>query len=313
MDSLRIGGYGGVAGRAGPRMALSSTSSPTISPHAFSVAPMMEYTDRHQRYLTRIMSKHTVLYTEMVTCYALCNNPSTERFLRASIPFEEPLVLQLGGADPTMMAKAAVMGAKYGYKEFNINCGCPSERVAGVDCKYGFGAALMSNPVLVGQIAHAMADATGLPVTVKCRIGVDEADSYEELVRFIDTVSKGNVNHFIIHARKAILGKKFTPADNRKIPPLRYEVVHRLVRDLPHLQFTINGGIMSIDEAVQQINHGVHGVMVGRAVTDKPFHWRHVDSKLFGQADPGKPPYPEPSPDSNLLMMFRVIATRGVG
>eukprot|EP01039_Chlorochromonas_danica_P004029 gene4029-4407_t len=222
----------------------------------------------------------------MVTSYALVHNPDVQRFLRASLLHEEPLVLQLGGADPTYLQKASKIAYDYGYREFNINAGCPSEKVAGAGA---FGAALMYQPELVSELALAVSTTTNCPTTIKCRIGVDQQDSYDELVRFIDIVSRqGEVQHFIVHARKALLGKKFTPADNRRIPPLKYDYVHRLVKDFPHLQFTINGGIETIDQAKEQIElYGVHGVMVGRAVTSNPFHWRHVDSKLYGQSDTG--------------------------
>lgn len=253
----------------------------------FSVAPMMDYTDAHQRYLMRLLSKHAVLYTEMVTSYALVHNPTPERFLRATLPFEEPVVLQLGGSDPEYMRKAARLAFDYGYREFNINAGCPSEKVAGAG---NFGASLMLNPQLVGQLVSVIKEETGCPVTVKCRIGVNDNDSYEELARFVDGVrSIGDVSHFIVHARKAILGKKFTPADNRKIPPLKYDYVHKLVRDFPQLRFTINGGFLALPECKEQVDkYGVHGVMVGRAVTSYPFVWRNVDSVMYGRSDPGE-------------------------
>ncbi|RYH00655.1 tRNA dihydrouridine(20/20a) synthase DusA [archaeon] len=252
----------------------------------FSVAPMMDYTDMHQRYLMRLLSRHAVLYTEMVTSYSLVHSPTPDRFLCATMPFEEPVVLQLGGSDPEYVRKAARLAFDYGYREFNINAGCPSEKVAGAG---NFGASLMLNPQLVGVLVNAIKEETGCRVTVKCRIGVNDNDSYEELVRFVDAVrSTGNVTHFIVHARKAILGKKFSPADNRKIPPLKYDYVHKLVQDFPYLQFTINGGFMTIEECREQLDrHGVHGVMVGRAVTNYPFHWRNVDSVLYGHKDPG--------------------------
>lgn len=252
----------------------------------FSVAPMMEYTDRHQRYFQRLMSKHTVLYTEMVTSQAITRTDDPDYLLRANIPFEEPLVFQLGGADPVIMGRAAKAIKDYGYSEININCGCPSEKVAGAGA---FGASLMLNPKLVADIASSIHGETGLPTTVKCRIGVDGQESYENLTNFINTVStSGIVKHFIIHARIAVLGKKFSADDNRKIPPLKYDVVYQLVKDFPHLRFTLNGGVQSVEEAEKHIHqHGVHGVMVGRAVVSNPYHWGQVDSRLFGQRDPG--------------------------
>lgn len=255
--------------------------------HRFSVAPMMKVTDRHQRYLQRLLSKRTVLYTEMITANAIVHNPQPAKFLQANFLHEEPLVLQLGGAEPDAMRRAARIAREFGYKEVNINSGCPSSSVAEAGA---FGAALMRKPWLVAELASAVQSEMGTPATVKCRIGVDDRDSYENLHSFISTVStQGAVRHFIVHARKAILGMKLSPTKNRSIPPLKYDFVHRLVKDFPHLVFSINGGINSLDEAEMHIrDHGVHGVMVGRAVSGNPFAWGAVDSRLYGAADPGK-------------------------
>lgn len=221
----------------------------------------------------------------MVTTNALVRSPDTLRFLQADFSIEDPVILQLGGSDPLQMKAAAKVAFDYGYKEININCGCPSEKVADAGC---FGAALMLNPALVSELALSVSEITGVPATIKCRIGVDDNDSYEELVHFIKQVSEvGHVQHFIIHARKALLGKKFTPADNRKIPPLKYDIVYSLIKDFPHLMFTINGGILTMDEVEHQLKQGVHGVMVGRAVIDAPYNWRNIDSKLYQSPDPG--------------------------
>lgn len=235
----------------------------------FSAAPMMEYTDTHQRKLMRMISRHSVLYTEMVTTNALVRNEEDPlRFLECDFDIEEPLVLQLGGSDPGQMKKASEIAAMWGYNDININCGCPSEKVADAGC---FGAALMLNPALVAELACAVGEATGRPATIKCRIGVNDRDSYEELHGFVAHVSvAAKVQHFVIHARKAILGAKFSPDDNRKIPPLKYDVVYRLVKDFPHLQFTLNGGINTLQECRQVMKEqpALAGVMVGRAIVN---------------------------------------------
>jgi tRNA-dihydrouridine synthase A len=248
----------------------------------------MDYTNRHQRYLQRLMSKHTVLYTEMVTTNALVRSGDPERFLHANLDVEDPVVLQLGGSDVEQMKEASKLAYAYGYKEINLNVGCPSPKVAGAGC---FGAALMLNPSLVADLACAIGDAGGVPATIKCRIGVDDEDSYEQLVHFIRTVSeRAGVKHFIVHARKAILNKNFSPKDNRTIPPLRYAVVYRLVQDFPHLCFTLNGGLLSMEMVRDQFAAapGLFGVMVGRAVVEEPFAWCTVDSELFAcDSNPG--------------------------
>jgi tRNA-dihydrouridine synthase A len=250
--------------------------------HLFSVAPMMEYTDVHMRHLWRLLSAESVLYTEMITTNTLvrCDDPA--RYLEANFAHEEPLVLQLGGNEPATMRQATAMAAAYGYQEVNINAGCPSDKVSGNGC---FGAALMLQPDLLADLALSVGDALGRPATVKCRIGVNDADSYAGLAAFVDRVStRGHVRHFIVHARKAVLGAKFSPADNRKIPPLKYDYVYDLVRDFPHLRFTINGGINTLEDARSHLARGVHGVMVGRACVNAPFHWRHTDTALYGAA-----------------------------
>jgi hypothetical protein len=196
-----------------------------------SLAPMMEYTDRHLRFLLRLLSTRMVLYTEMITAMALvhCSDDARDRFLRFNDPGEHPVVLQLGGSDAAMLREAARMALPYGYDAINLNCGCPSERVSGSGC---FGAALMREPQLVAELCRAMGEgAEGkVPITVKCRIGVDDDDSYEQLARFVKVVSEGSpVRHFVVHARKAILGG-LSPEQNRKVPPLKYPYVYRLVK-----------------------------------------------------------------------------------
>lgn len=293
--------------RVGLRMT-SNMGEMAAATHAFSVAPMMEYTDAHQRKLIRLLTVKSVLYTEMVTANALVRTDNQERFLEADFTKEDPVVLQLGGSDPQMMADATKIAYNYGYRDFNVNCGCPSEKVAGAGC---FGAALMLNPTLVADIASSVSSVSGKPTTIKCRIGVDDDDSYEQLYDFVEAVSsRAKVDHFIIHARKALLGGKFSPADNRKIPPLKYHFVYQLSRDFPHIAFTLNGGVTTMahtqsllsgreeaacEERVKVSGDGpwakgkdkmqLAGVMVGRAIVDKPFHWGRVDSCLYGEPD----------------------------
>ena len=255
-----------------------------IKQHKFSIAPMMEYTDRHMRTLQRLMSSEAVLYTEMVTTNALVRNAhDTRRFLGWDYNVEEPLVLQLGGSDPGQMKIASKIANNEGYNQININCGCPSDKVAGAGC---FGASLMLKPDLVAELSLAVGEATGRPATIKCRIGVDDNDSYDQLVNFIRTVSEvGKVTHFIVHARKALLGGKFSPEDNRKIPPLKYDYVYNLVKDFPHLHFSINGGINTMEEIKLHLEKGVAGVMVGRAVINFPYYWRSIDSQIYNKPD----------------------------
>ena len=266
----------------------ASTSTPTdkhrvndISQHRFSVAPMMEYTDKHQRTLMRLMSKEAVLYTEMVVANAIIRSDHRESLIEANFDVEEPMVLQLGGSCPQQMYDAVKLAMDYGYQQFNINCGCPSDKVAGSG---SFGAALMLQPNLVSDLASAVKDASGKPPSIKCRIGVNDDDSYEQLVAFVVHVSKSSgVKHFVIHARKAVLDKGFSPHDNRSIPPLRYEYVYRLVKDFPDLNFTINGGIHTYEEVLQCLSKGVTGVMVGRSIVNQPFYWNQIDTVLYGK------------------------------
>lgn len=253
-----------------------------ISHHKMSIAPMMDYTDCHQRKLQRLITKHAVLYTEMVVANALIRTDNQWRFLEADFNIEDPLVLQLGGADPTHMRDAAKIAHSVGYKEININVGCPSEKVAGAGC---FGASLMLRPLLVADLAYQVSVSTNRPTTIKCRIGVDDYDSYELLKNFISIVSeKGYVRHFIIHARKALLGAKFSPHDNRTIPPLKYDVVYQLVKDFPHLDFTINGGITTIEDAMHQLDKGCKGVMIGRSAINTPWYWRNIDTHIYNSS-----------------------------
>lgn len=250
------------------------------------MAPMMDYTDRHMRFLMRLLSKDMVLYTEMIASGTIVNNPENElgRWLDYSESCEHPVVLQLGGSDPGELRRAAARAAPYRYDAVNLNCGCPSEKVAGKGC---FGAALMREAELVGDLCRGMAAELDCPVTVKSRIGVDDEDSYEGLCNFIETVAdRSPVRHFIVHARTAILGG-LSPAQNRQIPPLKYDYVYNLVKDYPEFQFTINGGITEYEEIREHLGRGVHGVMVGRAINADPYKWSQVDELVYGAANPG--------------------------
>ncbi|KAL4452462.1 hypothetical protein ABPG75_008124 [Micractinium tetrahymenae] len=215
-----------------------------IKPQLLSVAPMMDWTDLYYRQLARLISRHTWLYTEMVVDQTLLHTPFLDKFLW--FPREQrPIVCQLGGSNPELLARAAGIVERYGYDEINLNCGCPSDRVAGAGC---FGAALMLQPELVAACCRAMCKAVSTPITVKCRLGVDDFDTYPEMARFIRVVSEGSpVRHFIIHARKCLL-KGLNPHQNRTIPPLRYEWVWALKRDFPHLDFSLNGGVLALEE-----------------------------------------------------------------
>lgn len=240
----------------------------------------MEYTNKHYRTLLRLITRKTTLFTEMVVCNTIIHGKNRWISLDANMTLENPLVLQLGGCDPKQMAEASAIAKEWGYTDFNINVGCPSPKVSGSG---SFGASLMKDPPLVADLCSAIRDATGVFPTVKCRIGVDELDSYEYLSNFIDLVSrKGQVNHFFIHARKAVLDKKFSPHDNRTIPPLKYEYVYRLIEDFPHLEFTLNGGVVTYEEILTHKARGVHGVMIGRGVINHPYMYRHVDNLIYG-------------------------------
>lgn len=215
-----------------------------IKPQLMSVAPMMDWTDVYYRQLARLISRHTWLYTEMVVDQTLLHSPFTDRFLWFP-PEQHPIVCQLGGSNPEYLAKAAKIVERYGYDEINLNCGCPSDRVAGAGC---FGAAMMLQPELVAACCQAMCEAVSAPITVKCRLGVDSFDTYPELARFVRVVSEGSgVSHFLIHARKCLL-KGLNPHQNRTVPPLRYEWVWALKRDFPHLDFSLNGGVLTLEE-----------------------------------------------------------------
>ena len=246
--------------------------------HSFCVAPMLDWTDRHCRFFHRLISKQALLYTEMVTTGALLHG-DRQRLLRFD-PDESPLALQLGGSDPEELAVCAKMAEDLGYDEVNLNVGCPSDRVQ----NGRFGACLMAEPELVAECVAAMRNAVSIPVTVKSRIGIDERDSYAELVNFIATVAGAGCATFIVHARKAWL-KGLSPKQNREVPPLRYDVVYQLKQDFSHLRIVLNGGITTLEQAEDALRQGVDGVMMGREAYHNPYVLAEVDRRLFGSAD----------------------------
>ncbi|MES9814565.1 MAG: tRNA dihydrouridine(20/20a) synthase DusA [Candidatus Thiodiazotropha sp.] len=241
------------------------------------IAPMLDWTDRYCRYFLRLISKHVVLYTEMVTTGALLHG-NRARFLDFD-PTEHPLALQLGGSDPQALAECAKLGSHRGYDEINLNVGCPSDRVQ----SGRFGACLMMTPGVVGDCVKAMRDSVTIDVTVKHRIGVDERDSYQELCDFVGTVSDAGCRTFIVHARKAWL-QGLSPKQNREIPPLSYGTVHNLKHDFPDLEIIINGGITNLDQVGEQLTQ-VDGVMIGREAYHNPWILAEADHLIFGQPD----------------------------
>ena len=236
--------------------------SPTLA-HRLSVAPMMDWTDRHCRVFHRQMTRRAMLYTEMVTAPAILHGPKP-RLLDFS-PVEHPVALQLGGSDPAELGQATRIAQAWAYDEINLNCGCPSDRVQS-GC---FGAVLMERPALVAACVAAMQGETDVPVTVKCRIGVDDQDPETLLPRFIETVAQAGVRHFIIHARKAWL-QGLSPKENREIPPLDHDLVLRMKTRFPELTICINGGITSLTQARAFLDAGLDGVMLGRAAYHDP-------------------------------------------
>ena len=248
-------------------------------PH-ISIAPMMSYTDRHFRYLIRLLSKHILLYSEMVPTQAILGKNS-EQYLAFSTE-EHPVALQLGGSDPKQLAQCASIAQNYGYDEVNLNVGCPSPRVQAAE----FGACLFKRPEHVAQCVSAMTNAVSIPVTVKTRIGVDDCDQLDDLYQFIDKVSQTGCKTFIIHARKAWL-KGLSPRANRHIPPLQYDVVYQLKKIFPQLTIIINGGINS-NEAIQSHLSHVDGVMIGRKACDDPYWLAQFDQRYFHDTQPLK-------------------------
>ena len=247
---------------------------PAANGKLFAVAPMMDWTDRHCRAFHRQLAAHVLLYTEMVTALAI-RHGDRQRLLGFDTR-EQPVALQIGGSDPAILAEASKIGEDFGYSEINLNVGCPSDRVQ----EGRFGACLMAEPGLVRDCIGAMRDAVGVPVTVKCRIGIDDQDDEEDFARFIATVSQSGCTTFIVHARKAWL-KGLSPKENRDIPPLNYDRVYRLKQNHPELTIIINGGIGSLDEAEAHLAH-VDGVMLGRAAYHSPWLLHDVDRRFFG-------------------------------
>lgn len=245
-----------------------------------SCAPMMDWTDRHCRFFHRQLSKHTQLYTEMVTAPALVRGNALH--LLDHDQAEHPVVLQLGGSDPRELAQAAKIGWDAGYREINLNCGCPSDRVQS-GC---FGAVLMKTPDLVAEICKAMRAACPAEITVKCRIGVDDQNPEQTLPRFLETLQEAGIRHVIVHARKAWL-QGLSPKDNREIPPLDYPLVLAMKQDFPDLQISLNGGIDSLDQAVALLAQGLDGVMIGRAAYQRPADiLLAADQRIFADTTP---------------------------
>lgn len=243
--------------------------------YRFSVAPMLDVTDRHARYFYRSLSQHTLLYTEMITTGAILHgHGGYERFLQYNEE-EHPVALQLGGSDPKALAECTKIANTFGYDEINLNVGCPSDRVQ----SGRFGACLMAEPQLVADCISAMRDVSDVPVTIKCRLGIDQDESYELFERFI-SITAESCDHFIVHARKAWLDG-LSPKENRHIPPLRYEWVYRIKQERPDLIIAINGGIHSMQECLEHLEH-VDGVMLGREIQQNPMFLANVDEKIFG-------------------------------
>jgi tRNA-dihydrouridine synthase A len=248
------------------------------SPWRLCVAPMMDWTDRHCRYFHRLLAPHARLYTEMVTSAALVHG--NRLHLLEHSREEHPLALQLGGSEPDELARAAQFGGQAGYDEINLNVGCPSDRVQ----SGRFGACLMREPALVADCVRAMREAADVPVTVKCRIGVDEQDEYEDLQRFAGRMAEAGVQVLVVHARKAWL-QGLSPKENREIPPLNYERVYRLKQEFPQFTVVINGGIADLPSVHEHLRH-VDGVMLGRLAYHEPYALAEVDAALFGGEAP---------------------------
>lgn len=244
-----------------------------------SVAPMLDWTDRHCRYFHRLLTRQSLLYTEMVTTGALLHG-DVARHLRFNAE-EHPVALQLGGSEPADLARCAALGEQWGYDEINLNCGCPSERVQ----RGAFGACLMAEPQLVADCVKAMVDVVSVPVTVKHRIGIDKTESYDFVRDFVGAVAEAGCDVFIVHARNAWL-KGLSPKENREVPPLRYELVHRLKREFPQLTIVVNGGISTAAQVTAQLAQ-LDGVMVGREAYHNPWWLAEWDAAFYGAAPSG--------------------------
>ena len=242
-----------------------------------SVAPMMDCTDKHERFFLRLISKNVLLYTEMIVSEAI-DRGDKKKLLEFDMR-EKPVALQLGGSSPKLLGNAAHLGEEFGYDEINLNLGCPSKKVQ----KNRFGACLIQEPNLVADCLSSMISKTSLPVTVKTRIGYDNVDQYENLYNFINILKETGVKTFIIHARKAMLGK-FTPKQNLNIPPLKYEYVYKLKEDFPNEEIIINGGITSVDE-IKPLLKKTDGVMIGRAAYHTPYLLADIEKEIFHNDD----------------------------
>jgi len=237
------------------------------------VAPMMDCTDRHERFFLRLISKNVLLYTEMIVSEAI-NRGDKKKLLSFNLN-EKPLALQVGGSSPTLLAEAAKTGEDFGYDEINLNLGCPSKKVE----KNKFGACLMKEPNLVADCLNKMQSVCKLPITIKTRIGYDDVEDYENLYKFIEILKKTGIKTFIIHARKAMLGK-FTPKQNLNIPPLKYDVVYRLKKDFPNEEIIINGGITSTEQIKEHLKM-VDGTMMGRSIYHSPYLLADIEREIF--------------------------------
>jgi tRNA-dihydrouridine synthase A len=277
---------------------VNQTEVSEIKAYRFSVAPMMEWTDRHCRFFHRLLTRRALLYTEMLTTGAVLHGDRS-RLLRFD-PAEHPVALQLGGSDPRALAECARIGADAGFDEINLNAGCPSDRVQ----EGRFGACLMTEPELVGDCVAAMKAAVTIPVTVKCRIGVDDQDPEEALERFAQAVERAGADILVVHARKAWL-KGLSPKENRDVPPLDYERVYRLKAAHPDLPIVLNGGIGSIEEARAHLSH-VDGVMLGRAAYQEPWRLLAVDPVFFAE----KAPFASPKEAAAALVPYIEQALR---
>ncbi|WP_353407979.1 tRNA dihydrouridine(20/20a) synthase DusA [Pseudoteredinibacter isoporae] len=241
----------------------------------FTLAPMMDWSDRHCRYLWRLISQHSVVYSEMVTTAALLHGGQHERHLGYN-EVEHPIALQLGGSSPADLGHCAKLAEDWGYDEVNLNCGCPSDRVQ----EGKIGAILMAEPALVADCIKAMQDACSIDVTIKHRIGIDDMEDYADMCRFVEAVAETGCKTFIVHARKAWL-KGLSPKENREVPPLRYPLVHQLKLEYPELEIIINGGLKNLDDCEQQLQE-VDGVMVGREAYSNPYLLAEVDQRIYG-------------------------------
>ncbi len=285
-----------------PKLAISSEKKAASIDRRLSVAPMMDWTDSHCRYVHRLFSPHALLYTEMIVSTALLRGDA--RRLLEHTRAEHPVGLQLGGCDPRELAAAARIGAAAGFAEINLNVGCPSDRV-----KNGsFGACLMLRPALVADCVRALRDATSLPVTVKCRIGIDDRDDYEFFSAFVAAVVPAGIDALIVHARAAILGG-LSPKENREIPPLKYDYVHRLKQERPELTVVLNGGLSDMPQIRGHVAAGVDGVMLGRAVYHRPALLAELERALID------PEWRVPEPPQiieRVVAYAKVCARRGI-